>query len=153
MELSPEQVALNGRVTELPVIIGLHEKNKKIIDDLEGLKEGQTILDRKVETGFEKGRKRMDGIEGELREVKDEVKSLTALVVNFISQSQINHNELKSEIQNGKIQELREELKIKRNEEDKKSAFRSGLTIGLTVLGISAVISAFGFLLTKTLWP
>jgi hypothetical protein len=146
MELSPEQVALNERVVALPAV-------KEIHNDLEGLKVGQQMLDEKVDKGFVKGTKRMDGIEGEMKEVKDELKGLKTLIVNFVAQSQTNFIELKSEIQNGKIQELREELKAKRGEEDKKSAFRSGLTIGLTVLGVSAILSAFGFLLTKTLWP
>ena len=152
--LTPEQIAAHDdQIKQLPTIQKLEQSDQEIIKDLEGLQNGQMILDKKVEVGFEKGRKRMDGIEGEMRELKDEMKGLKNLFIDFMTVSQSNFVELKSEIQNGKIQELREELKTKRNEEDKKSAFRSGLTIGLTVLGVSSIIAAFGFLLSKALWP
>ena len=152
--LTPEQIAAqDDQIKQLPTIKKLEQSDQEIIRDLEGLQNGQMILDKKVEVGFEKGRKRMDGIEGEMREIKDEMKGINKLLVDFITASQSNFVELKSEIQNGKIQELREELKTKRNEEDKKSAFKSGLAIGLIVLGVSSVLAAFGFLLSKALWP
>lgn len=138
--LTPEEIAAHDeRIKQLPTIIGLHQ-------DLEGLKDGQESLEKTVSEGFAKGKDRMDGIEGK-------VESLREMMLAFITQSQANHNELKNEIKDGKIQELRNDLHAKAKEDEKRAAFKSGLTIGLTVLAVGAVLSVVGVLISKVLWP
>ena len=144
--MTQEEEALNERICVLPVIKDLQDKDAEIIEDLEGLKVGQESLRATVSEGFAKGKDRMDGIEGK-------VESLREMMLAFITQSQANHNELKNEIKDGKIQELRNDLHAKNKEDEKRAAFKSGLAIGLTVLGVGAFISAMGFLLSKVLWP
>ena len=145
--LTPEQIAVQDeQIKQLPTIIGLHQKNEEIIQDLEGLRVGQESLSRTVSEGFAKGKDRMDGIEGK-------VESLREMMLAFIAQSQSNHNELKNEIKDGKIQELRNDLHTKAKEDEKRAAFKSGLTIGLTVLAVGSGLSFVGFLVSKVLWP
>ena len=147
--LSPQEQALNGQLGKLPVILELKEKDAEIIEDLESLKAGQTEIHEFVKEGFAKGKDRMDGMAGEMKEIKDDMKTLKDMFTSFVTQSQANHNEIKSEIQNGKIQELRNELQLRQKDDDKKSAFKTGLAIGLSVLGAGAILSILGYLFIK----
>jgi len=151
--MTPQQQELNDRVGELPIIKDLQTKDNEIIEDLEGLRVGQERLHSFVQEGFSKGKDRMDGIEGEVKEVKNDVKELSRLIVSFFTEAKQMHAELKSEIQNGKIQELRNELQSRQKDEDKRSSFKSGLMIGLSVLAAGTVLSIIGFLVSKVIWP
>ena len=67
MELTDEQKhTMNHQVKQLPVIQELQEQDKQIMDKLNGLETGQEDIEERLD----KGAKRMDGIEGELKEVK-----------------------------------------------------------------------------------
>lgn len=134
--MTPQQEALNGQVCELDVIKELQDKDQEIIEDLEGLKKGQSSIEKRLDKGAE----RMDGIEGEVKQVKDEIKSLKDMLVAFVQQSHNNHLELKSDIKDEKYQELRNDMR------DRKLN-GSTLKTGLILLVAGAVLSVLGYLI------
>ena len=128
--------ALNGRVSALPVIKSLQDKDAEIIDDLEKLKKGQDTLNTTVSEGFSKGKERMDGLE--------------VMFKNHIDTTKDNHKEtmqaysdLKTEIRDQKISELKNELK------DRK-ANDNGLKNDIIKIVFVSVISAIGYLFIKS---
>lgn len=109
MEYTPEQEALNSRVCELPIIHEIKHAEAEIIEDLVGLKKGQEEIHEKVNTGFSKGKDRMDGLE--------------TMFKNHIESTKENHKEamntlsdLKTEIKDNKLKDLSQDL-AKKNEE------------------------------------
>jgi len=122
--MTPQQEALNGQVCELPVIKDLQAKDEEIINDLEGLKEGQ----QNIEMRLDKGAERMDGIEGELKDLKTE---LIHGLKNVIS-----------EVRDQKLAELKNELK------DRKTS-DSSLKNDIIKIVVVTVIGALGYLFIK----
>ena len=126
--MTPDQEALNNRIIELPVIVELREKDGEIIDDLEGLKEGQKKLSEYVHNGFTKGTRRMDGIEDELKSLKDEF--------------QRGIKEVITEIKDQKISDLKKDLS------DRKAS-DSTLKNDLIKIAVVTILGAIGFLFLK----
>jgi len=134
--VTPEQLALNERICELPIIAELREKDAEIISDLELIKEGQDKINDKVDLGFAKGKDRMDGLE--------------SMFKDHISTTKDNHKEtmsaysdLKTEIRDQKITELKNELK------DRKSS-DSSLKNDMIKILVVTVISAVGYLFMRS---
>jgi len=134
--VTPEQLALNERICELPIIAELREKDAEIISDLELIKEGQDKINDKVDLGFAKGKDRMDGLE--------------SMFKDHISTTKDNHKEtmsaysdLKTEIRDQKITELKNELK------DRKSS-DSSLKNDMIKILVVTVISSVGYLFVRS---
>lgn len=125
-----QKLELNSVCSELPFVQELKAKDEEIIEDLEGLKKGQAQLDQKVETGFEKGRKRMDGIEGELKEVKQSLDGLKDVIIK-------QHEEIKSKITDNEISRLKTAL----DERDKAIEKKDGRAWEVIKIGLTAVAS------------
>jgi hypothetical protein len=135
MELSPEQQALDERLRDQPVVKEIHE-------DLEGLKVGQKLLDEKVDKGFIKGTKRMDGIEGKVEHLSDKFDSFVSMFTNHVQRTEQMHREIKEDIKDDKYQDLKEEKKALQQEiaEGKKRKWDILKGIGLVIAG--AIVSA-----------
>lgn len=134
-ELTPAQQAFENQLIESPTVKKLHEADKEIIKDLEGLKSGQKSLGDFVSEGFAKGKDRMDGLE--------------TMFKDHINTTKENHREtmssytdLKTEIRDQKITELKNELK------DRKSS-DSSLKNDIIKIAILTVIGAVGYLFIK----
>ena len=82
--MEPAIAELDTQIKQTDTVKSLHERYDEIVKDLEDLKEGQNRLDNKVDTGFDKGRKRMDGLE-------DKVETLTKMVVDRDKKSDEQH--------------------------------------------------------------
>ena len=124
MELTPQLEILNGQVCQLPVIIGLQAKDVEIIADLEGLKKGQEGIEKRLDKGAE----RMDGIEGELKNLKETLRDGLKEVIG--------------EIKDTKISDLKNELK------DRKSS-DNGLKNDMFKILVVTVIGILGYLYIK----
>ena len=122
--MTPQEEALNGQVCNLDVIKDLQAKDDEIIEDLEGLKDGQEDINSRLD----KGAVRMDGIEDELKDLKGELISGLKNVI--------------SEVRDQKLSELKNELK------DRKSSDHS-LKNDIIKIGIVTVIGALGYLFIK----
>lgn len=122
--MTPQEEALNGQVCNLDVIKDLQAKDDEIIEDLEGLKDGQEDINSRLD----KGAVRMDGIEDELKKLSDTVKD--------------GLNNVITEIRDHKITELTTELKIKKAE-------GSTLKTGLILIAVTTVVSIIGYLAVK----
>ena len=107
--LSPQEQALNGQVCNLPVIKELQAQDAEIIKDLEGLKDGQIAIDRKVDTGFAKGKERMDGLENMF-------KNHISRTEEMHKENQSAYSDLKAEIKDNKFKDVTQELKEKNAE-------------------------------------
>jgi len=139
MVLTADEKALkDAQIKQLPTIQKLIEADGKIFHELGVLEQGQ----QSINTRLDRGGKRMDGIEAE-------VKNLKELMTKYFDRAETRHNELKGEIQNGKIQELRNEIKDRQKEEDKRNAFKRGLYIGLITLAVGTVLAVLGTLFMK----
>jgi len=103
MELTPAEIAENERIRKLPVIKELHKMDEEIVKDLDGLKQGQKELNSKVEIGFEKGRKRMDSIESDVREIKE-------IMLENNRKRDKQHQETLDKISNNEIQRLEKKV-------------------------------------------
>ncbi len=62
-----EREQVNEKIKNLPVIQDLQKADFEIIKDLEGLKDGQEEINERLDKGAE----RMDGIEADVRDLKD----------------------------------------------------------------------------------
>ena len=82
--MEPAIEALDTQIKQTDTVKSLHERDDEIVKDLEDLKEGQNRLDNKVDAGFDKGRKRMDGLE-------DKVETLTKMVIDRDKKSDEQH--------------------------------------------------------------
>ena len=139
MENTPptlEEIELNKRIRVLPIIRELQATDKEIIDDLELIKEGQDKINDKVDLGFSKGKDRMDGLE--------------SMFKDHISTTKDNHKEamgaysdLKTEIRDQKITELKNELKDRKSNDN-------GLKNDLIKIALVTIISAVGYLFIKS---
>ena len=139
MENTPptlEEIELNKRICVLPIIRELQATDKEIIDDLEQIKEGQDKINDKVDLGFSKGKDRMDGLE--------------SMFKDHISTTKDNHKEtmsaysdLKTEIRDQKITELKNELKDRKSNDN-------GLKNDLIKIALVTIISAVGYLFIKS---
>lgn len=99
--LTPTEEALQLQVCKLPVIV-------EIIEDLDGLKEGQEGLKEKVDSGFAKGKERMDGLETMFEE--------------HIAATKENHKEAMGAISSLNIEIKDNKIKDVVQESSKKSA-------------------------------
>jgi hypothetical protein len=145
--LTPEQIAAHDeQIKQLPTIKKLEESDKEIIEDLEGLRQGQNKLEQKVDDGFAKG--------------KDKMEWLETMFKNHIEKTEHNHKEamgaissLDREIKDNKMRELEKNLQAaligRQKDDDKRSAFKNGLLIGLSILAAGTVLSAIGYLFIK----
>jgi len=139
MSLTAEEINLkDSQIRQLPTIQGLKQSEEKIFHELEVLEHGQQSINGRLDRGSE----RMDGIE-------DELKDLKGLMFKYSERAEARHTEIKNEIKNKEIQELRGDLALRQKEDDKKSAFKSGLYIGLSVLAVGTIISVLGYLIIK----
>lgn len=132
-EYTPEQLAQNKIICELPIIDEIKKSESEIIEDLEGLKQGQEEINIKVDNGFSKSKDRMDGLE--------------TMFKNHIESTKENHKEamktladLKTEIKDNKLKDLSQDL-AKKNEEI--AVIKSRVMIGVkmvanTILSILA---------------
>jgi len=132
--LTEEQITdLERKIGQLPTIKKLKENDNRIIKDLEGLRKGQEELENDVRTGFEKGRKRMDGMEGEMKEIK-------TLLINSKLDMDRNHTELKEEIRNDKLKRLEDRLEKKDEELKRKKEFLEKIKSGVILIAISSLV-------------
>lgn len=96
-------VEIDEQIKQTDTIKELQERDEEIVKDLEGLKEGQEKINEKVDTGFEKGRKRMDGIEGDL-------KNLTQMLTNSDKKRDEQHGAILNKITDNEIVRLEKKL-------------------------------------------
>jgi predicted nuclease with TOPRIM domain len=122
--MTPQEEALNNQICVLPVITDLQAKDEEIIKDLEGLQKGQ----KNIEMRLDKGAERMDGIEGELKDLKSELRDGLKNVI--------------SEVRDQKLSELKNELK------DRKTS-DSSLKNDIIKIAIVTIIGAIGYLFIK----
>ena len=122
--MDPQIEALDNQIKQTDTVKSLHDRDEEIIKDLDGLKEGQAKLNDKVNSGFDKGRKRMDEIEDEMKKGFDN-----------ISQS---HNDLAREIKDTRISDLTKKLDTKASND---SNIKNGVIVGLTLLLLGAVFT------------
>jgi len=119
--LTPQQEQLTNQLSDLPVIKDLQENDKLFYAELEKFE----VI---VESKFDKGSERMDGIEDELKKLSDTIRNGLSDVI--------------TEIRDHKITELTTELKIRQAE-------GSTLKTGLILIGATSVLSVLGYLLIK----
>lgn len=95
--MTPEQIAdLDGRVCQLPVIKRLEENDASIIHALDSIKED-------MDSRFEKGARRMDGIE-------DELKSLKTMISEGDRKRDEQHANIMNKMDQKENERLKEEL-------------------------------------------
>ena len=114
---APQIQELNGHVESLPIVLQLKENDFKLL-------EGQQDIEKRLDKGAE----RMDGIEDELRSLKD---ALTSGLKDVIS-----------EVRDQKLSELKNELKD-RNTSD------NGLKNDVIKIIIVSVLACIGYLFIK----
>ena len=116
--LTPQQRAeLNNHVEGLPIVEELKKNDERL---LEGQKD--------IEERLDKGAKRMDGIEGELKSLKEEF--------------QKGIREVITEVKDQKISDLKKDLGDRKNSD-------SSLKNDLIKIVVVTVISALGYLIVK----
>lgn len=113
--MEPEVEALDNQLKQTDTVKQLQTRDEEIVSDLEGLKEGQKQLNDKVELGFEKGRKRMDGIEGELKQVKE-------MLVDSGKKRDAQHTAILNKITESEISRLEKKLETRENQLEKKDS-------------------------------
>jgi len=113
-----QKIELNGHVEKLPIIEQLQEKDEQL------LRGKQEIEDR-----LDKGAKRMDGIEGELKSLKEEF--------------QKGIKEVITEVKDQKITDLKKDLS------DRKTS-DSDLKNFLIKTAVITVIGVLGYLFVKS---
>lgn len=106
-----EKSYLNRHVEELQVINELRDNDEML---LKGQKD--------IEERLDKGADRMDGIEEEVRGVKEDVKKLTELMIESNKQRDQQHADLKHTIVNNEISKLKKELKDREQEIETKDS-------------------------------
>jgi len=89
--VEPAIEQLDSQIKQTDTVKSLHDRDDEIVKDLEDLKDGQTKLNDKVDIGFEKGRKRMDGLE-------DKVETLTKMMIDRDKKSDEQHNAVLNKI-------------------------------------------------------
>jgi len=114
----PQIKELNGHVEKLPVVMELKENNRQLL-------EGQQDIEKRLDKGAE----RMDGIEDELKSLKD---ALTNGLKDVIA-----------EVRDQKLSELKNELK------DRKSSDNSLKNDMIKIIVVS-IIGAIGYLFIKS---
>ena len=122
--MTAQQEALHLQVCELPIIKELKENDSILFNELEQLKEGQNSMNSRLDKGAE----RMDGIEGELKDLKSELKEGIKSVI--------------SEIKDQKLSELKNELKDRKSND-------SNLKNDILKIVIVAVLTSVGYLFIK----
>lgn len=126
--MSPQEEQLNKQIEVLPVIKKLQETDETLYAELEKLELGQVGINERLDKGAE----RMDGIEDELKSLKETLRDgLKEVIV---------------EIKDTKISDLKKDLA------DRKSSDNS-LRNSLIVIGVLTTVSVIGVLLSKLLWP
>jgi len=123
--MTPQQEQLQAQVCELPVIKELKENDSILFNELEQLREGQLGMNKRLDKGAE----RMDGIEDELRSLKDTLRDGLKEVI--------------TEIKDQKISELKKDLS------DRKSS-DSSLKNDLIKIVVLTVITVVGYLFVKS---
>ena len=133
--MNNESIYIDKGFRETEVYSEIKEVEKEIIQDLEGLKAGQSDLDEKMDAGFEKGRVRMNTIENKMD--------------NQDKKRDDQHLEMMRKIDAKEMSELKAEIR-KRNESDEKTESRKWdatkifLSVVATALVTYAVISFKG---------
>ena len=118
-QLTEQQIhELNGHVEKLPIVCQLKENDEKLL-------KGQEDIEKRLDKGAE----RMDGIEGELRDLKTE---LIHGLKNVID-----------EVRDQKLSELKNELK------DRKTSDHS-LKNDLIKIVVLTIIGIVGYLFVKS---
>ena len=112
-----QRVELNGHVEKLPIIEQLIVNDEKLL-------EGQ----QDIEERLDKGAKRMDGIEDELRSLKEEF--------------QRGIKEVITEVKDQKISDLKKDLSDRKNSD-------TGLKNDLIKIAVVAILGAIGYLFIK----
>ena len=135
--LTPQQEALNGQVCELPVIKNLQAKDDEIIEDLEGLKEGQDGLNKRLDKGTE----RMNGIEGKVQNLSDKFDSFLSMFSNHVQRTEQMHREIKDNMKDEKYNDLKEEKKALQLEIDEGKKRKWDIAKGIGLLVAGAIIS------------
>lgn len=129
--MTPQQEALQNQVIELPVIKKLQESDETLYSECVKLEEGQKHLEEgqnNINNRLDKGAERMDGMEQEMKSIKD---ALTSGLKDVIA-----------EIKDTKISELKKDLS------DRKSS-DNGLKNDLIKILVLTVIGVLGYLFTK----
>jgi len=121
--LTPAEIAENERIKNMPVIKELHS-------DLEGLKEGQEKLNDKVDSGFEKGRKRMDSMEVDIKEIKN-------IILAGEKKRDEQHNETLRTISDNEIIRLQKKIE----ERDAEVKTNDSRVWEVTKIGLTAIVS------------
>ena len=98
--MTPEELEmLNKKIAKLPVIMELQHNDSQIMKELLQLKSGQVD----IEDRLDKGAKRMDGIEGEVRQVRE-------MLTLSDQKRDMQHEEIKNKIVDNEIQRLKRAL-------------------------------------------
>ena len=140
-KMEPHIAQLDKQIQETDTVKSLHSRDEEIVKDLEDLKGGQASLNSKVDIGFEKGRKRMDGIEADM-------KKLTQMFIDRDKKTDAQHTEVMEKITNNEIVKLKKELEDRdRSLEKKDSRVWEASKIALTAIvaiGSTIYLSGIG---------
>lgn len=113
--MEPQIAALDEQIKQTETVKLLQSRDEEIVEDLNDLKEGQIQLNDKVETGFEKGRIRMDGIEGEMKTIKD-------MILEGDKKRDEQHGAILHKITDNEIARLEKQLNKRDSELEKKDS-------------------------------
>lgn len=122
--------ALDNQLKETDTIKKLQAADVEILDDLEGLRQGQKDLNEKVETGFEKGKKRMDGIE-------DKVDKIEKMLIESDKKRDEQHAQILNKITDNEITRLQKSL----DERDRQIEKKDGRTWEVAKILFTAIVS------------
>jgi len=134
--VEPEIAAIDEQIKQTDTVKLLQERDEEIVKDLEGLKEGQEKINEKVDIGFEKGRKRMDGIEGELKDVK-------RMLVDSGKKRDEQHTAILNKITDNEIVRLEKKLGEREKQIEKKDSKEWELAKIILTAVISIVITIY----------
>lgn len=148
-----ELAQFNDHVCKLPVIEDLKRTDKEIIDDLEGLKNGQNELLNNLEkhetankAQFEKGAARMSGIEGELKEMKSAMHSQHSQIMAAIAENRQAIRDKAFDDMKAEIRRRDEELKKKEEADKEKRQERSNIKVGVISTAITSLLALIAWL-------
>lgn len=141
--LTPEQIEHQEiQLNQLPTIKALKEADETLYRELKTLEQGQKSLEDKVDTGFEKGKERMDGMESK-------IDNLFNLFTSHTQRTEQMHQETKDALKDHKYQDLKEEKKALQAQIDDAKKRKWDIAKGLGLLIAGAIISGISITFFK----
>lgn len=148
--MTDEEIRLKDEsLRKLPTIQSLIETDTEILKDVEdlkrdvsGLTEGLENLSETVTRGFEKGRRRMDDIDGKIDKLDNSISM-------FMQRSETMHNDTISAVKDQRYQDLREEKKELQNQINEAKKKRWEVLKIIIGAFVGAIVSALAFHLTQ----